>query len=70
MQWLAAFHHHKIADVDDVVDRRDAKRSEAVDKPGGAGADFYAAEDTDGVAGAEVGAVDGDAGLFGCTRTR
>ncbi len=58
VQRLAALHHHVVRNIDDVVDRRDADRRQAVHQPIGTGTDADAANHAGRVARAEIRAID------------
>lgn len=60
VEWLSAFEHDIVGDVDDVIDGVDADGSESVAEPCGAGADAYAADEAGVVFVAEISAVDAD----------
>ena len=58
VQRLPALHQDVIGNVDDVVDRQQSDRLEAVRHPVGAGSDLRPADEPRGIAEAQVGALD------------
>lgn len=70
VEWLSAFEHDVVGDIDDVINGVDADGGESIAEPCGAGADADSANKSGVVFGAEVFAVDvdGDGGSGGLGR--